>query len=261
LCATPGDSSSFLDILLNFDHCLPNEALTTMDSSTRPTLLESLRDGADPYSWEEFFRRYWPLIYGYAKHEGCSEHTAEDIVQDVMTTVFQQRCVFRYDPQRGRFRSWLGMVVRNKIAEYRRRPAQRARARGGDEETGSSLPATTDDSPGAVWEAAFERNLLVALLDVLQQEMDPQRFQAFELSVYSDLRAAEVAKITGLTRHGVYNARRTALKRLQELGQPYCQRGELTARIKEVIESLPDASVERTLTSRMKKSIRVKVKL
>ena len=90
--------------------------------------------------------------------------------------------------------------------------------------------------------------------------MDPQRFQAFELFVLSDLRAAKVAKITGLTRHGVYNARRTALKRLQELGQPYRQRGELTVRLQEVMESFPDASVERALTSRMKKAIRVEEK-
>ena len=66
--------------------------------------------------------------------------------------------------------------------------------------------------------------------------------------------------MTGLTRHGVYNARRAAFQRLRELGQPYRQRGELTVRIKEVIESFPAASVERAITSRMKKVIRVKEK-
>jgi hypothetical protein len=112
------------------------------------------------------------------------------------------------------------------------------------------------DSPEAAWEAAFERNLLMALLDVLQAEMDPQRFQAFELFVFCNLRATEVAEITGLTRHGVYSARRAAVKRLEELGQPYRERGELTARIKEAIESSPDASVERALTSRMQRTMR-----
>ena len=95
---------------------------------------------------------------------------------------------------------------------------------------------------------------MAALLDILQNEMDPQRFQAFELFTLCDLRAAEVARITGLTRHGVYNARRAAFKRLQELGQPYRKRGELTARLKEAIESCPDATVERSLTSRMQKT-------
>ncbi len=118
------DSSCFLGILLDSSQYSPRTAVVIMDSNTRPTLLQSLRDGVDPQAWEEFFVRYWPVIYGYAKHGGCSDHTAEDIVQEVLATVFQQRGVFRYDPQRGRFRSWLGKVVRNKIAEHRRRPAQ-----------------------------------------------------------------------------------------------------------------------------------------
>ncbi len=114
------------------------------------------------------------------------------------------------------------------------------------------------DPPEAAWEAAFERNLLKALLDVLQVEMDPQRFQAFELFSFCDLSAAAVAEITGLTRHAVYNARRVALKRLEELGQPYRKRGELTARIKEAIESSPNAAVERALTSRIRRTMQLR---
>ena len=224
-----------------------------MDSNTRPTLLHSLREGTDPHAWDEFFDRYWRLIFGYAKQGGCSDHTAEDIVQDVLATVFRERGVFCYDPQRGRFRSWLGTIVRNKIAEHRRRPNQRVRPRGGDSQATETWQSRDGLSAEAAWEAAFERNLLIALLDVLQSEMVPQRFQAFELFVFSDLSAKEVAEITGLTRHGVYNARRTAFKRLEELGQPYRERGELTKRIKEAIESSPDASVERTLTCRLEK--------
>ena len=100
-----------------------------MVTSTQATLLERIRDGADALAWDEFFGRYWPTIYGFARHRGCSEHTAEEIVQDVMLAVFQYRDVYRYDPARGRFRDWLGTVVRNKVAEYRRRQGQSAAGR------------------------------------------------------------------------------------------------------------------------------------
>ena len=102
-----------------------------MTTSTRATLLERLRDGADALAWDEFFARYWPTIYGFARHRGCSQHTAEEIVQDVMLKVFQQRDVYRYNPSRGRFRDWLHTVVRNQVAEHRRRPANRVRGVGG----------------------------------------------------------------------------------------------------------------------------------
>ena len=83
--------------------------------------------------------RYWPTIYGFARHRGCSEHTAEEIVQDVMLKVFQQRDVYQYDPARGRFRDWLGTVVRNNVAEHRRRPANRLQGRGRRLETAGRL--------------------------------------------------------------------------------------------------------------------------
>ena len=95
-------------------------------TNTQATLLERLRDGADALAWDEFFARYWPTIYGFSRHRGCSQHTAEEIVQDVMLKVFQQRDVYQYDPARGRFRDWLGTVVRNKIAEHHRRPGRRS---------------------------------------------------------------------------------------------------------------------------------------
>ncbi len=103
-----------------------------MDSKTKITLLERLRDGTDPLAWQEFSDRYWRLIFAFAKRRGCSDHTAEEIVQDVMVEVFQNRDTFSYDPARGRFRDWLGTVVRNLVAKYRRQPAQRIRGQGGD---------------------------------------------------------------------------------------------------------------------------------
>ena len=101
-----------------------------MTDKTHSTLLGRLRDGADVLAWDEFFGRYWPMIHALARYHGCSEHTAEEVVQDVVLKVFENRDVFRYDPQRGRFRDWLAMVIRNQVAEQRRRPSERIRARG-----------------------------------------------------------------------------------------------------------------------------------
>jgi len=94
-----------------------------MSSETQATLLDRLREGADPMAWDDFFQRYWRLIYAWARRRGCSDDTAEEIVQDVMLAVFEQRDVYRYDPERGRFRDWLGTLVRNKVADHRRRPS------------------------------------------------------------------------------------------------------------------------------------------
>ena len=74
-----------------------------MDSKTKITLLERLRDGTDPLAWQEFSDRYWRLIFAFAKKRGCSDDTTEEIVQDVMLEVFRNRDTFSYDQRVGVF--------------------------------------------------------------------------------------------------------------------------------------------------------------
>jgi RNA polymerase sigma factor (sigma-70 family) len=226
-----------------------------MVSNTRATLLERLRDGADALAWDEFFAYYWPTIYGFARHRGCSEDTAEEIVQDVMLKVFQQRDVYQYDPTRGRFRDWLGTVVRNNVAEHRRRPGNRLRAAGSDS-TVAQLD-TADDQPdaAAAWETAFENSLLLALLSAVRREMSARTYLAFELVGLAGLSGGEAARMTGLSRNAAYKAHKRVLERLVELGAPYRQDGRLTRRIKEALELAASPAVQRSLTERIQKTM------
>lgn len=231
-------------------------------SKTRVTLLRRIRDGSDPVAWEEFFARYWRLVFYFARRRGCSEHTAEEVVQDVMTTVFNKREVFRYDPAQGRFRDWLAAVVRNQVAMQRRAPAQRIRARGG-EIKGDNItsPAETclvdtDMPPDELWEAAFEETLLAALLDVVRRQVEPPTFQAFELTALGKLSAAEVAAVTGLSRNAVYQARRAVIKRLVELGSAYRDDGRLDQQVKRALQLQPRAAVQRSIAGRVSDSMR-----
>ena len=61
-----------------------------------------------------------------------------------MLNVFEQKDVFHYDPARGRFRDWLGKLVRNKVAQRRRRPSERVRAPGGKSDFGPIEPEAND---------------------------------------------------------------------------------------------------------------------
>ena len=228
---------------------------SAFNSKTRATLLARLQDGADPLAWDEFFQRYWRLIYTYARRCNCSEHTAEEVVQDVMLKVFEQKDFFHYDPARGRFRDWLATVVRNKAAELRRRPAERIRAKGGNSETDGVVPRSNDAEPDDVWENAFEQALLLVLLDVVRREMSPRAYLAFELFTLHEISGAAVAKQTGLTRNGVYRASKRTLKRLKELGAEYREDGQLSECIKQAFRSQPHAAVEQTLATRIEKSM------
>ena len=116
-----------------------------------------------------------------------------------MLKVFEQKDLFRYDPARGRFRAWLGTLVANRVADFRRKPSERVRASGDDShgdplENVAEASACEDD-----WNAAFEQSLLLVLLDVVRHEMSPRAYLAFELSTLHGLPGDKVAQHTGLT--------------------------------------------------------------
>lgn len=226
-----------------------------MSGETRPTLLERLREGADALAWDEFFQRYWRLIYACARRQGCSDHTAEEIVQDVVLAVFETRDVYRYDPNRGRFRDWLGRLVRNKVVDHRRRPSGRIRGRGGSD-AGFAEPEANGAPPDAAWEAASEEALLAVILDAVRRDMNPRTYQAFELFTLHEVPAAKVAQATGLTPNAVYQARKNVFRRLRELGAPYREDGRLDRRIKGALQSRPDSAIERSLTDQIAKTMR-----
>ena len=200
-----------------------------MESRTRITLLQRIRDGTDPLAWQAFSDRYWRLIFAFAKKRGCSDHTAEEIVQDAMLEVFRERDVFSYDPARGRFRDWLGKVVRNLVAKHYRQPAQRIRGRGGHSHDVFPEREFRDGQPEELWEAAYEQAMLTVLLDVVRHEVTPQTYQAFELTAIRGLPGEQAAKITGLSRNAVYLSRQRVFERLQELGRLTATTGRSTS--------------------------------
>ena len=220
-----------------------------MNSKTRLSLFERIRDAADGPAWEDFWQRYWALIYNYAKRRGCSDVTAQDVLQDVMLEVFQGRETLRYDPAKGRFRDWLGGLVRNVVRRRRQAPGERIRAAGGSSGPGLDDQPDRHDAADDGWSELFDDALLRVLLDVVRGEVAPATYQAFELTAIQEMAGAEVARLTGLSRNAVYLARKRVVMRLRELGASYRDHGELAARVQRALAARPSADVERTMAS------------
>jgi RNA polymerase sigma-70 factor, ECF subfamily len=218
-------------------------------TQTHVSLLERLDGGSDPVVWDEFFERYWPFLFSAARRRGCSEHTAEEVVQEVMLAIFERKAAFVHDPSRGRFRHWLAGVVRKKVAMRRRAPAERCRAQGG---SGAEFPEPEDPNGAlnAFDDAAFDQAMLAMLLDVVRREVHPRSYQAFEAFTLGGCSGAKAARLTGLTRNAVYQARKNIVRRLRELGANLGENGPPDEMIRAAIRARPSQSVERSLVTR-----------
>jgi RNA polymerase sigma-70 factor (ECF subfamily) len=76
-------------------------------------------------AWEQFHERYETLIRRFAIHVGISPPELDDAVQTAWTVVLQDLPSFQCDPQRGSFRAWLFVRVRNSVVDQMRRAAHR----------------------------------------------------------------------------------------------------------------------------------------
>ncbi len=229
-----------------------------MTDSTRATLLQRLRDGADARAWDQFFESYWPAIFACARQRGCTDDTAQDIVQEVMLKVFQQRDIFKYDPARGRFRDWLRTVVRTQIAEYRRRPSARIHPHGANSDNSPPEPEAADATPDEAWERAFEHGILAVVLDAVRSESDPREYLAFELLCLAELSGNETARVTGLSRNAAYKASRRVMAKLKALVGAYESDGKLTAALREALATRPAPALERAMTTRVERTMRLR---
>lgn len=187
--------------------------LTSLE--TQSTLLLRIRDPKDAEAWRAFVALYGPLLYRYARSKGLQDADAADVGQDVLTQVARSMATFTYQPERGRFRDWLGTVTRQRIGRFVESQRRGARASGG-EEGGDVLGRVVAPQAEPEWTAEFNNHLLHAALARIRPLFQADNWRAFERVWFDQRPASEVAEGVGLPVAAVYVAKSRILKRLRE---------------------------------------------
>jgi RNA polymerase sigma factor (sigma-70 family) len=179
--------------------------------STHMSLLQALGDeGRREDAWAMFQAAYREVILGWGRRNGLDLHAAEDLTQEILLKLLETLPRHEHNPDRGRFRSWLKTVVRNVLADRRRR--QRRRIEPGGAGGSAALEWLGElPSPEAVEElsVAVDRRAAAweaAVLDRVRARVGPASWSAFCLRMIERRPAAEVASELGLTVGAVYKA-------------------------------------------------------
>lgn len=190
--------------------------MASMLSQTSESLLEGLRAG-DRGAWHRLWQCYAPLIAAYARRAQLSDPDAADVVQETLIAVHRAfaEMTSPFDRTQGRFRHWLGGIVRHKIDDVRRQRARRVRS-GGAAQIGPNIDLAELAAPPSndVWDVEWQRNTLRRALEQVATEVEPVIFQAFWLYVIEDQPAEQVAKLLGVSRNAVYISKCRVLRRL-----------------------------------------------
>ncbi len=184
-------------------------SLSRAEPTTRPSLLIRLRDSQDHEAWRSFNRLYGPLIFNFCRSRGLQEQDAAEVMQETLLQISKSIDSFEYERERGKFRGWVGSVVRSKLVEFYRRqkrlPIQQDAAI-------DNLSASTEGSWNDVWLV----HLVHAALAKVQQRLASLTWNAFRAVWLDDTDPQTVARELGRDIAWVYLAKSRGLNLLRE---------------------------------------------
>jgi RNA polymerase sigma-70 factor (ECF subfamily) len=190
--------------------------------ATRPSLLLRIRDPRDSESWQRFVDIYGPLVYRSCRRRGLQDADAAEVMQEVLLQVNRSMAQFEYQPDQGRFRNWLGAVIRSKLSRLHRRD-QRSHEKILEEE----CRAVARDTQ---WDEEFNRYVLETALEQIRPHFTDRTWQAFEQVWIDRVAASEVAQRLGEPLDRIYVAKSRVLKRLQAAVQELADDSVLPSR-------------------------------
>ncbi|HWL92153.1 MAG TPA: sigma-70 family RNA polymerase sigma factor [Phycisphaerae bacterium] len=182
--------------------------------STHVTLLNRLVDGSDLSAWTDFHRRYGELIRGFARRRGAQDADCDDVLQDVLVSLTRAMPQFSYDPQRGKFRSFLKTVVDRAVyKKLRQNPPDSSL----DAFDGYDAIGEGDGDADAAWESEWRHYHIRQAMQTIDVEFNQSDRLVFRHYVVGGKAPGETAELLGVTINQVYKAKSNILKRLSEL--------------------------------------------
>jgi RNA polymerase sigma factor (sigma-70 family) len=167
------------------------------------TSWELVRSAKEPKGMDQLIRVYWKPLYYFIRQKGFDNETAKDIVQGFLADALERGTMFKADPSRGKFRTFLLAALSNFMKDWHK-AASRLKRGGGqatlslDFEGGErqyAIDVASGETPDAALNRAWAQSTLEACISELRG--NPLHLQAFRL-LMEGASYAEIGKKTGL---------------------------------------------------------------
>lgn len=169
--------------------------------STRKSLLKRVKDSSDEAAWTDFVKYYENFIYHILRRMRLNTEECDDLVQEILLKLWKN--LGTYDPEKGRFRSWLGRVVRHAAADYFDKVKSRRRLM----EAERVMAETIRSTPPSDVERLIEEEWMLYMTSFAMERMKTifsgEAVNVFSMSLDGHS-AEEIATRLNLTRDSVY---------------------------------------------------------
>ncbi len=179
--------------------------------STSESLLVQLNAAQNSEAWSRFIQLYTPLLFYWAKKTGLQSQDAADLVQDVLTVVFQKLPQFQYDRTRS-FRGWLRTITLNRHRQIGRR--KKLNVIDASQSAIGNLPSP--QLAESTWDLNYARQLVSTAMEIMEPDFAPQTWNALKKLMSTGRTAAEISRETDVSVWTLYAAKSRLMNRLRK---------------------------------------------
>ena len=184
----------------------PSHSQSQSRLATRSSMIVDLK-GLSPERWNEFVAVYSKWLRYYIRHEGVPREAVDDVLQDVLNSLYGSIGKFERDPKLGKFRGWMRNIIRWKAADYRRK-----RPEGKLEFDPAYFDAVEDplvesmldhsageEGPSNDEDLRILREAVSAAMNIVRSKVKPKTWEMFERRELNDEDPADIASDLGVT--------------------------------------------------------------
>jgi RNA polymerase sigma factor (sigma-70 family) len=182
---------------------------------TTTAMLDALHDAGNANVWEQFDRRYRPILIGFARNLGLTDQDSADIAQETLARFLSEYRNGRYDREKGRLGAWLVGIARYRILDLRRRSAGKYQLAG----ESAIVDINDEKNLSQVWEDERRHAVLRVAMEELQENSrtDPKTIKVFEMLMVHSVPPQAVADELEISVHDVYLAKSRVAQRLRKI--------------------------------------------
>ena len=183
------------------------------NETTRSSVIRAVANTENEAAWQRFFDLYAGFVFSIARSKGLNDTDADDIVQMVFSDLARNLPSFKYDREKGRFRSYLAALVKWRVIDRLKALRRDADLKADFMEEAKSAATTEDeDFEEREWQSAAMEETLRRI----KPEVRPEHYAAFVASAVEGQDTDVVTKLYGISRDSLYQIRKRLTVKLRE---------------------------------------------
>jgi RNA polymerase sigma-70 factor (ECF subfamily) len=177
---------------------------------TRHTLIRRARDPNDKQAWDEFADYYASFIRMVLMQLHAPVDDLEDLSQTILVKIWQSLATVELGRDHARFRTWLGVVIRNTFYTHCSQAASRKRR-----EAGAAVTEVVRPDIEEIIESEWRKHIIALVMERLNASFSGKAMEVFKMTL-DGKSSDEIASALELTKDSVYVLRNRVQSRFRK---------------------------------------------